>query len=250
MIADLAAAVADIRRMWARDRDILMAIGGLFFFLPQFALLLLVTPAPKRVADATDQAAALEWLQAMVDWYQANGLGLIAATAMALVGALTLLVLYLETGRPDVRGALGSALRLLPSYLLTALLVTIPIWFGLALFIVPGIYAQARLLLAGPALVAERGIGAVAAVRRSVELTRGRGVVLSALACFILFGGNILAAPFLALGTTLDGAPIANPVAAALLDAGASLAMAVTALVSILIRIALYRRLTQPNRGI
>ncbi|MDB5707149.1 MAG: hypothetical protein JWN66_4265 [Sphingomonas bacterium] len=250
MKLDMAGVLSDAWRMWKRDHDLLIRVAGLFFFLPQFALLLLVTPAPQKIAAGADEQAMRAWLQTVMDWYGANGAGLVAAAAFALFGALTVMVLYLDRSRPDLRGALGAALRLLPAYLFTAFLVLIPVWLGLALFIVPGIYAQGRLLLAGPALVAEPEKGATGAVARSMTLTRGHWLVLGAIACFVLFGGNILAAPFIALGTTLDGAPIANPVAAALLNAGAAVAMTVAALATILVRIALYRRLAQPSSGI
>ena len=89
-----------------------------------------------------------------------------------------------------------------------------------------------------------------AAIQRGMRMTRGNGLVLAGLGCIMVFAGYVLPEPFLALGQTLDGAPIANPVSAALLDAAAAAAIAVAALGAILVRIALYKRLVSPSRGI
>jgi len=120
---------------------------------------------------------------------------------------------------------------------------------GLLLFFLPGIYALGRLMLTGPVLVADRSRGVLAAIARSVALSTGHGMMLAGFACMTLFGGRLLAAPFDALGKALDGAPMANPLVAILLDFGSAAGLAAGALAAILIEVALYRHLSA-SKGI
>lgn len=250
MTLDVAGVFRDAWRMWKRDRDLLLGVAGLFVFLPQLALLLLVPDPIAMPASGADADAIRAWFDQSIQWYSDNGAAIVAADACALFGSLTILILYLSGGeRPDLRAALGRAVLLLPRYLFAALLVLIPVSFGL-LLILPGIYLQGRLLLVGPALVAEQPLAAIGAVRRSVALSRGLALLMSGLACIMLFGGQVLAAPFIGLGDALDGAPRANPVVALLLGSGAAAALTFAALATILIRVALYRRLIASSRGI
>ena len=248
MTVDLTGAFADAWAMWKRDRELLLAIAGLFLFLPQLALLLLVPEAPGMPPAGSAEATIATWIDQTIAWYGDHGLALIAANLLALFGGVTVLVLYLGGARPDLKAALGMAAALLPRYILAGLLALVPVMLGMIL-IVPGIYAQGRLMLVGPALVAERPLPAVDAIRRSINLTYRRGLAMFALACLILFGGQFLALPFLALGGTLDGAPVANPVSALLIDACAAAALAAAALATVLLRIAVYRRLLESSRG-
>ncbi len=228
MTIDLMGALGDAWAMWRRDRDLLLRVAGLFLFLPQFTLLL-VLPVPQLpVAHGGDQATFAALADIMFGWYAEHGVVLAAAELTALFGTLAIFALYLHPERPDLRGALIGALWLLPR----------------------GLYLNGRLMLAGPAIVAEQPLGAVAAIQRGVKITRGNGLVLAGLGCIMVLAGWVLPEPFLALGQALDGAPIANPVSAALLDAGAAAATAMAALGAILVRIALYKRLASPIRGI
>jgi hypothetical protein len=250
MTIDLMGALGDAWAMWKRDRDLLLRVAALFLFLPRFALLLILPTPQVPVAKGADQPTLAALADILFGWYAEHGVVLAAAELTALFGALTIFTLYLHPERPDLRGALIGALRLLPRYLLTSILVVISILIGLWLFILPGLYLNGRLLLVGPALVAEQPLGAVAAMQRGVAMTRKNGLVLAGVGCIMVFAGYVLPEPFLALGQALDGAPIANPVSAALLDAGAAAAIAVSALGTILVRIALYKRLASPSRGI
>lgn len=250
MTIDLRGALGDAWAMWRRDRDLLVRVAGLFLFLPQFVLLLVLPMPQLPVAKDGDQPTMAAVVDIMLDFYARHGVVFAAAELTTLFGALTIFTLYLHPDRPDLRAALIGALRLLPRYLLTSILMLISILIGLWLFILPGLYLNGRLLLVGPALAAEQPLGAVAAMQRGVKITRGNGLVLAGLGCVMVFAGWLLPEPFLALGQALDGAPIANPVSAALIDAGAAAATAVAALGAILVRIALYRRLVSPSRGI
>jgi hypothetical protein len=100
-----------------------------------------------------------------------------------------------------------------------------------------------RLLLVGPVLFAERRMPAMAALARSVSLTRGTGLSMAALASCTYLGGMIGAQPFLALIEAVQGDGAGNPVAVALLQAGSAAVAMAAGLAQALVSVAAYRRL-------
>ena len=249
MNLDVAGVIADAWRMWKRDRELLLGVGGFFLFLPQFATLLLVRELPETPQSGATKEAARVWAESVAQWVGSYGLIVLICGLCGLFGTLLLYVLYLRDGRPDLKAALPTALRLLPRYLIVSILVSLPIalvhfpsiW---PFLFFPMFYAIGRMLLGAAAMVAEPPIGALASIKRGIALSRGHGLFFAGAAIVLLFGGVILAEPFVLIGRTLDGAPIANPVSATLLNAGAAAAAAFGSLAATLIQIALYRRLS------
>lgn len=249
MSFDMTGVLHDAWAMAKRDRDLLIGVAGVFLFVPQLVIAMFV-PQPPAFPGMTDQAAVDAWLAKVELWSQSYSLLVVALAVTMLFGALTLFRLHLAADRPDVRGAMLGAVTQLPLYVLLALLVTMPISLGLLLLVLPGIYVQSRLLLAAPAFVAEQPIGPIAAVRRSLALTRGKVLPMLALASISLLAGDLLAWPFQTLGTSPGGAALANPVAAALLDLGAAGGVTLGSVATILIQVAAYRRARSPSSGI
>ncbi|MEP7005627.1 MAG: hypothetical protein ABI810_06575 [Sphingomonas bacterium] len=251
MTFDVAAVFADAWRMWKRDRELLLVVTGLFLFLPELVRAIYVPALPVPTGSSGDAAALKSWLAALELWSSQYSLIVIAIALAAMFGTLMVFTLYLDPRRPNVRVALVRALTLLPRYLGVTLLLAFPL--GIALLtlwlLLPAIYAAGRLILVTPSLVADRPNGVFGAISRSLSLTRGYGMVLAGFACIAAFGGGILSLPFRALGAALDGAPMANPVVALLLDTGMAAGMAIGALGAILVEIALYRRLAA-SKGI
>jgi hypothetical protein len=248
MTLDVNGVFGDAWRLWKRDRDLLIGVAGFFLFVPELAMKLFVALPPKTPATL-DQAALKAWLDAMESWSNQYSLLVVVLALVSLFGVVAVFTVYLDPERPDVARGLVRALRLFPRFLLLSILVAIPVYFGLMLFYLPGFYAQGRLLLAAPAVVAEQPYGAIGSMSRSLTLTRGHGLILAGFGCMSLLAGNLLSWPFEAIGGTLDGAPMANPVVAALLDIGSAAGATVGVLGAILVQVALYRRLTS-SRGI
>ena len=72
----LAALLADAWAMFRRDADLLLRVAGLFFFVPTYALLLLVGPLPmpdQAIDDTTARAQA--WMTQLDAWVGDYGLG-------------------------------------------------------------------------------------------------------------------------------------------------------------------------------
>jgi hypothetical protein len=248
MRIDLAAAATNAWALFKRDRDVLLALSGMFLFLPTLATLLLIPSAPKKLAAGASRAMIEQWANGYADWLVGNlpWLGL-SATA-SLFGSLAVIAFYVDPARPDVSGAMLAALRRFPGYLALMFVITLVASLGLLLLIVPGLWVLGRTMLAGPAMIGTRS-GAAEAVRRSVDWTRGHGLVLAGLAGVGTFGGQLLASPFLALDEALRSADAANPVAIAIVNIGAAAAASVVALAMILLRVTIYWSVADDSRG-
>lgn len=244
MSLDIAGVLRDAWAMARRDREMLIGVAGLFVFLPDLLQALFVAPWPPLPATS-DPAAADAWVKLFLDWAQRYELIAIACAIVALFGILLLFRLYSDRERPTVAAALGRGVVMLLPYLLLAYGVLLSVAIGWLLFYLPGLYLKGRLLPVSPVFLGERPVGIFAAWRRSFALTRGHGLVLMGLACVPLLGGALLGLPFELTGKLMDGAPMANPVVAVILDAGASLAHTVATIAAILIEVALYRRLSR-----
>ncbi|MGN6375392.1 MAG: hypothetical protein ACTHMG_07535 [Sphingomonas sp.] len=254
MKIDWAAVFADAWHRWKRDRQLLLPLAGLFLFLPQFAFYLLATRVPTLPPGAADDPARLLAPGSpLIAWMETNAPGMLASVLAMAFGALAVLTLYLGEGGQTLGRALSTALRLFPRYLLAMIVVGLPaapVQLGLLLLVIPCLYLLGRLMLVGPALVAERPIGVGRAIGRSFALTKGRGLVMMGLAAMALFAGMLAPAPFRLLRDSLQGVDGSNPVAVALIEAaGSGLAAAVT-LATALVEISLYRRLSAASRGI
>ncbi|MFM9827631.1 MAG: hypothetical protein ACKVOB_02660 [Sphingomonas sp.] len=243
MKVTIGAALGGAWRLARRDVEILVPVTGLFLFLPTLAMLLLMPSPPMGPgAGASEQQLAV-FVQAYSDWLVGNAPAFGAAAACSLMGSATLAAFYLDPQAQDVRGALARAVALLPRFMLAAVIVGVPTFIGAWLFIVPGLYVMARTMLAGPILVASRPVSALGAVMASVRMTRGNGLVLTALAAVLLLAGQLLPIPFLAMVQSLGAAHAANPVVVALLSMAAATCAAAAALATILVRVWLYGEL-------
>src|SRR3546814_10716516 len=81
-----------------------------------------------RISDWSSDVCSsdLDWMVRNSGWY-------LAAYLCAFYGVLVILSLYLDRRRPDLKTALGHALRLLPRYLLSAVLIGLPVVAGIGL---------------------------------------------------------------------------------------------------------------------
>jgi hypothetical protein len=243
----LAPILADAWAMFRRDRDWLGRVAAPFLFFPAFALALLV-PLPPVLPDggggSDTDALAREWARAATTWAGAYGHWHLLTIAASSFGAAVLYAAYLDRDAGDLRGAIGRAFRILPRFLLAAVLVAIPVQAGLFLWTLPGLYVMGRTLLTGPALLAERPLGAARAIVRAFALSRGSALALMALAAMPLMLELVLGQPFAALARQLrstDG----SPVVLALVAAGSGLAAMLAGLAQVLIAVAAYRRLAR-----
>lgn len=226
-------------RLLRRDREPVLAIAGALVFLPAFAVQLLCDPVPGLPASPRDEAAMQAWMDAVVAWGQGNAVAYLAADAIGIFGLAALAVLLAARDRPTVGEALARAGRRIPAFVGLSLLVAVPVGLGLWLFVLPGLYAQARFAAALPAMAAGEGVGG--AITHSLRRTRGRGLPLTGALVAAFLAQWVLVLPLLSADTFLRLPANTNPPVLALVDAGLALAASAFHLTVLLVGVVAYR---------
>ena len=245
--------LADAWRLFRSDWNLLTAIAGLFVFLPSLASDMLIPHLPDVPEDAAAGGPALAaYQQNFAEWAGHYGLWMVLANLIVLFGQFAVIAVYVGGDRLAVSAALGKAARRFPHLLLAGLVIGLP--FGviasLAMLLSPLIVALfvlmfwllARTFALAPVLLAEAPIGAVGAIRRSLELTRGNTFALAATVMTVILGISLLNRPFdLVDSWMVTNAP--NPIARALVDGAAAAIVALGSIAMGLAQVAAYRRL-------
>jgi MFS family permease len=170
------------------NRELVLALAGVFFFLPSFALVMLFKQ-PVVPPDATSEqmmAVLQPYLASMAPWF------LIGSIIQAF-GQATLIELFGRPVRSTVGEALRRGLRALPYYIVVQLLVGMAVALamvfaqmiggivapvlGLVLAIYLACQVYGRVLVASTLVVLE-DLNPIAAIVRSVRLSRGNGLRL------------------------------------------------------------------------
>lgn len=242
MKVDIPGAFVDAWALFRRHQQVLVALAGVFIFLPTLWLLLYVPAAPPLPDQSAPDAQVQLQVKVFAEWVTANSGAFLIAALMPLYGSLSICMFFLDRGSEDVRAAMIRAIGQLPRLALASFLISIPASIGLLALALPGLYALGRTMLVVPVLAAERRQTALAAIWRSLMLTRGNGLVLAALAGLGFVAGQILPSPFTSLADAMSASHAANPVMMMILNSLASLAATIVALATVLLRVAIYRR--------
>lgn len=243
MKLDLVGVLADARALWRRERELLVAIAGMFFFVPMLAIVLLLANS-----GFPGDAAPEELREAITAFYEANIVPILAANVAIAFGSFTILNLFLQGGGRTLGDVLGIALRRFLPYLGIYLIASLLVSFGLSALIVPGLFAFARTWLAAPSFAASPEKGPIQAFREGWKRSAGfNGIVLLAAAVLTVIAAMLL----IVLSSVLIGA------LGAVAEARIALVIGhiVTALIGglawtafALLRVAAYRR-TEPRIG-
>ncbi|KQM41505.1 hypothetical protein [Sphingomonas sp. Leaf10] len=247
MRIDIGAALREAVAIWRRDRQVILAVAGMFFFLPNLALSLLLTTARTQLsidaAAATDDRAMLAVMQAQLienaPWFALQLL-------IEVIGVAVLLTLLLDARRPTVGEALRSVVRRLPVLVAATLLVNVAKSVGLLLLLLPGLYVIGRVFVVLPVLIAEPQRRFGDAMTRALTLTRGHVLQLVSLSAMLYFGGQLVA---LLLTSTANAVSRSggNPVTMAMLATAIAFVGAALSTAFALVRATVYRRLA--SRG-
>jgi hypothetical protein len=168
------------------NRDIVLALGGVFLFLPSFALVMLAKQ-PQIAAGGTPEqmAAALQpYIATMGPW-------VVIGTVIQSLGQLALIALFGRGGQSTVGQALRRAVEGMATYIafylvaifLMSILLSLVMALGSLLHPVVGLvlatYAAcqfyARFMATGAVIVLEERLNPIAAMMRSWTLTRRNG---------------------------------------------------------------------------
>jgi Membrane domain of glycerophosphoryl diester phosphodiesterase len=185
----------------AANRDVLLALAGVFMVLPLFALAVFV-PQPDPPAGAKPE----QLLELVGAFYSKTWPAYLAAALVNMVGSLAMLALFTDPGRPTVGqairlGAMGTPSVIAAQLLMgmgLALAAMIPVGLAsmlgvpaLAVVAVAAALALAvwiwvRLALITPAVMVDRLKNPIKAMQRSWQLTKGNAGRL--LAFLVLVG--------------------------------------------------------------
>ncbi len=187
MKLDSSAAWKEAIASLSANREVMAAIGGVFFLLPGLALNLFVSPPEPAQNMAPEQAMKL-----MSTFYASAAPFLIVMVVLQAVGVLAILTLCTDTTRPTVGEAIkrgvtgflpyiGSNLLMGLGITMAAAVVGIVAASGIAVLaalMVIGLvaaiaFAAVRLSLAAPVVAVDRVRNPVAVLARSWKLTRG-----------------------------------------------------------------------------
>ncbi len=197
---DSSAAWASATRMVAANRDLLMAIAGVFYVLPGLAGAVFA-PSPTMTSDMSET----QMLAVMQDYYASSLPILLVLSLLPMAGMLTMLVAMLDSARPTVAQAIRHSVRALPTYFVAQLMIALgilPLSIALASvlsLILPDrlavslalgllLYPVMRTMLVGPVVAGEGVRNPVTAIRESFRLTRrnaGRILLFIGMAGFV-----------------------------------------------------------------
>lgn len=182
---DSNSAWASATRMVAANRDLLIAIAGVFFVLPGLIGAVFV-PSPAMSPGMTEAQV----LDVMQNYYASSWPVLVLLSLPPMAGMLTMLAAMLDNARPTVSQAIRQSLIALPSYFAAQVLIALAIFpiamvqtafLGLllpdrlAVSVSLGIllYPIMRTMLVGPVVAGQAERNPLKAIRESVRLTRG-----------------------------------------------------------------------------
>lgn len=229
-----AALFEDAAALWRANRDLLLAIAGVFYLLPALALLMFI-PALK-LTDLQPEAQR----DAILAW-ATNWPWFFTGSAVQFLGTVSILTLLLTPGRISLADALTSGVRRILPLIGIWLMVSLVCFAGFFPLVVPGLYLLGRTFLAVPISVAEQR-GVFPAFVASIERTRGHGWMLAA-AYLTVFLASFMASNLLT--PLLDAAGAGSPILSGLVLVLIAGAGALAPLAIALVQAAAYRGLTR-----
>lgn len=240
MTITFASLLAAAWRVFRRSADTVTAVAGMLVFLPAFAAVLLCDPIP-ALPTTRDEATMTAWIAAVSSWGQSYGLWFLAADIAGIYGVTAIALLLLAPDRPTTQQALHMAATRLWPFLLASLIVALPVGLGLWLFVLPGLYIQARLVATVPVLARRHDLGAWRAIRVSAAMTRGHGWAITGALVTLFLMQWIVVVPLMSADEWLRAPGHANPLLLALVDAGVAGVGAAYAVATLLVGAVFYR---------
>lgn len=248
MTITFATLLAAAWRQFRRERALLWPLAAAFVFLPALAAMLMTDPVPPLPDAPRDPAAMNAWFEAVTIWAGPNLWWYLAADLAGVYGAAAIALLLLDARRLSVGEALSAAAWRLWPFVVVGVLTSVPVGLGLWLFVLPGLYVQARLIAAVPALAHGSDVGPFEAMRISLRVTRGLGLAITGALVTLFLLQWVVAVPLLSADEWLRAAGQDNPVVLSLVDALMAAAGAIYKTGALLVGVACYR--LRASRGI
>ncbi len=244
------------------NREVVFALAGVFFLIPNLALAMLF-PAPEPAAGMDSEAM----LAVISDYYVSVLPVLVPTFLFQAAGTLALLTLLTDRSRPTVGEAIGSSVKGIVPYVLAQFILGIGIGLvggavvglasatGLAALAIVGliavgvvaIYALIKTSLVGPVIAVDGERNPVAALKRSWLLTKGNSARIGVFYLLVFVAFFIVISVLVAvigIVASLVGGSHAGEVTGAVLSSALN---AVVALYFVAIVAAVHRQLAGPS---
>ncbi len=198
---DMGKAWSDAVALLSANRDVVLVVAGVFFFLPS-AITTLATPAPTEIealAASGGQPDPEVMLAALSAYFSQIWWVLLLGTIIQAIGSFCVLTLLTDRARPTVGEGLSFGVKALLPYLATQLLASllfvalIVVLIGIGALINPAVavllgllgavlamYASIKFSLTMPVIGIEKRMNPVAVLQRSWQLTKGNSLLLFA----------------------------------------------------------------------
>lgn len=199
----------DAVTLWRAERELLVALAGLFFVVPMLGAVLLVS-----TLDLSAAAADPDKMRAALGaFYTTNWLPILAISLAMDFGSFAIFNLFLQGGGRTLGEVLLLALKRFPAFFVLNTLAGLLFSFGFSMFVVPGLFILARTWLAGPAYAAAPEQGILAAYRqgwlRSAGLSGFALLGLTSMVMFVAFGLVVIAGGILGtIGAVAGGGQV------------------------------------------
>ena len=203
---DSSAAWKSATALVSANRDVLVALAGVFFLLPALVDAVFM-PTPQFATGQSEQQIA----QALMAYYADSFPMLLLLSLLPMIGMLTMLVVMLDPDRPTVGHAIRRSIGAVPSYfaaqflvglvilpfvtvVMAALSIVLPATLAAAMAMVMLVYPLMRAMMIGPVLAGGRDRNPIAAIRRSLAITHGNTgrmlafIGLAMVVFFVIYG--------------------------------------------------------------
>ena len=263
---DMSRAWNDAVAMIGRNREVLMIVAGLFFFVPT-VLTTFVTPEMAQPPADADPERVFEAMMQQISTLYADYWWLFLLGAIIQgIGTLALLALLSDSTRPTLGEAIKTgAMGFLPYILASLLLGLLVIAVGAALVGLPAmvhpalgaiggiaalvaiIYMIVKFSLLAPAIGVERIFNPIAALHRSWRLTKGNSLRLFLFYILLLIVYLVISAILAAIIGLVVAAAGTGAVSLAVQSVLAGILGAAVTVVMVAVLAAVHRQMAGPS---
>jgi hypothetical protein len=174
----------DTVRLLRSHGSLVAAVAGVFIFLPGL-LTAYMLPQPQAETFPRLLELMTEYLQRAWPW-------ILLERLVNLLGTIAILRLVFPRSTSTVGAVIAASVALVPTYFAAVILTNLMLCIGFLLLILPGLYLIGRLTPVGPVIVAEERRNPIDAIRRSFELTAGKGWAVAGMVIVVAVAGTIV----------------------------------------------------------
>ena len=179
---DYRAVWREARALFSTHSEAIVAISGFFIFMSAWVTAYILPPLV--FADLNDMPGSVRQISG---YFENNWHILVPNMLVTMFGGLILYVLFAGRAIGKVGDALSGATVLFLPYLAASIIAGWATFAGFLMFLVPGLYLTGRLALLPVVLTQEPELGAIGAIRKAWQTSRGNGwAILIAILCVAL----------------------------------------------------------------